>query len=48
MIYSLRQELLKESYHLMEIRKLLRGYGICNFNLSNNTKVMVISIWLIM
>ncbi|TMS04120.1 Kinetochore-associated protein 1 [Larimichthys crocea] len=37
-----KQELLKESYHLMEIRKLLRGYGICNFNLSNNTKVMTL------
>lgn len=37
----LRQELLKESYNLMEIRKLLRGYGIRNFNLSNSTQVMV-------
>ncbi|XP_015234284.1 PREDICTED: kinetochore-associated protein 1 [Cyprinodon variegatus] len=35
-----KQELLKESYHLMEIRKLLRGYGIHNFNLSNSTQVM--------
>lgn len=26
----------------MEIRKLLRGYGIRNFNLSNSTQVMVI------
>lgn len=36
-----RQELLKESYRLMEMRKLLRGYGIRNFNLSNNTQNMV-------
>lgn len=36
-----RQELLKESYRLMEIRKLLRGYGIRNFNLSNSTQIMV-------
>uniref|UniRef100_A0A3P9MGD6 Kinetochore associated 1 n=1 Tax=Oryzias latipes TaxID=8090 RepID=A0A3P9MGD6_ORYLA len=36
------QELLKESYRLMEIRKLLRGYGIRNFNLSNSTQVMLI------
>ncbi|MEQ2307623.1 hypothetical protein AMECASPLE_020196, partial [Ameca splendens] len=35
-----KQELLKESYRLMEIRKLLRGYGIRNFNLSNSTQVM--------
>uniref|UniRef100_A0A3Q2TXU1 Kinetochore associated 1 n=1 Tax=Fundulus heteroclitus TaxID=8078 RepID=A0A3Q2TXU1_FUNHE len=26
-----KYELLKESYHMMEIRKLLRGYGIRNF-----------------
>ncbi|TKS78652.1 Kinetochore-associated protein 1 [Collichthys lucidus] len=37
-----KQELLKESYHLMEIRKLLRGYGIRNFNLSNSTQVMTL------
>uniref|UniRef100_A0A667ZTG4 Kinetochore associated 1 n=1 Tax=Myripristis murdjan TaxID=586833 RepID=A0A667ZTG4_9TELE len=37
-----KQNLLKESYHLMEIRKLLRGYGIRNFNLSNNTQVMTL------
>lgn len=43
-----RQELLKESYQLMEIRKLLRGYGIRNFNLSNSTQIMVFWIWLIM
>lgn len=36
-----RQELLRESYRLMEIRKLLRGYGIRNFNLSNSAQVMV-------
>uniref|UniRef100_A0A8C5AK64 Kinetochore associated 1 n=1 Tax=Gadus morhua TaxID=8049 RepID=A0A8C5AK64_GADMO len=37
-----KQKLLKESYHLMEITKLLRGYGIRNFNLSNNTNVMAL------
>ncbi|XP_020511565.2 kinetochore-associated protein 1 [Labrus bergylta] len=37
-----KQELLKESYRLMEIRKLLRGYGIRNFNLSNSTQVMTL------
>ncbi|KAF7661602.1 hypothetical protein LDENG_00258100 [Lucifuga dentata] len=37
-----KQELLKESYRLMEIRKLLRGYGIRNFNLSNSTKIMTL------
>ncbi|KAM3610515.1 uncharacterized protein V6R79_005093 [Siganus canaliculatus] len=37
-----KQELLKESYRLMEIRKLLRGYGIRNFNLSNNTQIMTL------
>ena len=42
-----RQELLKESYRLMEIRKLLRGYGIRNFNLSNNTQILVCLIELI-
>ncbi|XP_010778042.1 kinetochore-associated protein 1-like, partial [Notothenia coriiceps] len=36
------QELLKESYRLMEIRKLLRGYGIRNFNLSNSTQIMTL------
>uniref|UniRef100_A0A3Q2NPQ3 Kinetochore associated 1 n=1 Tax=Fundulus heteroclitus TaxID=8078 RepID=A0A3Q2NPQ3_FUNHE len=35
-----KQELLKESYHMMEIRKLLRGYGIRNFSLSNSTQAM--------
>ncbi|KAM6945162.1 kinetochore-associated protein 1 isoform 1-T1 [Lycodopsis pacificus] len=35
-----KQKLLKESYRLMEIRKLLRGYGICNFNRSNSTLIM--------
>lgn len=39
-----RQELLKESYRLMEIRKLLRGYGIRNFNLSYSTQIMVLFI----
>uniref|UniRef100_A0A3B3YVA8 Uncharacterized protein n=1 Tax=Poecilia mexicana TaxID=48701 RepID=A0A3B3YVA8_9TELE len=34
-------ELLKESYRLMEIRKLLRGYGIRNFNLSNGTQSLI-------
>uniref|UniRef100_A0A671UHV5 Kinetochore associated 1 n=1 Tax=Sparus aurata TaxID=8175 RepID=A0A671UHV5_SPAAU len=37
-----KQELLKESYQLMEIRKLLRGYGIRNFNLSNSTQIMTL------
>ncbi|XP_028269515.1 kinetochore-associated protein 1 [Parambassis ranga] len=37
-----KQELLKESYRLMEIRKLLRGYGIRNFNLSNTTQTMTL------
>ncbi|KAG7223406.1 hypothetical protein INR49_015509 [Caranx melampygus] len=37
-----KQELLKESYHLMEIKKLLRGYGIRNFNLSNSTHIMTL------
>uniref|UniRef100_H3DEG7 Kinetochore associated 1 n=1 Tax=Tetraodon nigroviridis TaxID=99883 RepID=H3DEG7_TETNG len=37
-----KQELLKESYHLMEIRKLLRSYGIRNFNLSNSTQIMTL------
>ncbi|KAM6954421.1 kinetochore-associated protein 1 [Aplochiton taeniatus] len=37
-----KQELLKESYRLMEMRKLLRGYGIRNFNLSNSTYIMTL------
>ncbi|XP_041792351.1 kinetochore-associated protein 1 isoform X1 [Chelmon rostratus] len=37
-----KQELLKESYRLMEIRKLLRSYGIRNFNLSNSTQIMTL------
>ncbi|XP_034396520.1 kinetochore-associated protein 1 isoform X2 [Cyclopterus lumpus] len=37
-----KQGLLKESYHLMEIRKLLRGYGIRNFDLSNSTQIMTL------
>ncbi|KAK2837222.1 hypothetical protein Q5P01_014434 [Channa striata] len=37
-----KQELLKESYRLMEIRKLLRGYGIRNFNLLNSTQIMTL------
>ncbi|CAJ1068194.1 kinetochore-associated protein 1 [Xyrichtys novacula] len=37
-----KQELLKESYRLMEIRKLLRGYGIRNFNHSSTTQVMTL------
>ncbi|XP_071339118.1 kinetochore-associated protein 1 isoform X1 [Trachinotus anak] len=37
-----KQELLKESYRLMEIRKLLRGYGVRNFNLSNSTQIMTL------
>lgn len=28
----------------MEIRKLLRSYGIRNFNLSNSTQIMVFGI----
>lgn len=35
-----KQELLKESYRLMEIRKLLRRYGIRNLNLSSSTQIM--------
>ncbi|XP_067376658.1 kinetochore-associated protein 1 isoform X2 [Channa argus] len=38
-----KQELLKESYHLMEIRKLLRGYGIRSFNLSNSTQIITLT-----
>ncbi|XP_029296389.1 kinetochore-associated protein 1 isoform X2 [Cottoperca gobio] len=37
-----KQELLKGSYRLMEIRKLLRGYGIRNYNLSNSTQIMTL------
>ncbi|XP_056888450.1 kinetochore-associated protein 1 [Takifugu flavidus] len=37
-----KQELLKESYRLMEIRNLLRNYGIRNFNLSNTTQIMTL------
>ncbi|XP_068422638.1 kinetochore-associated protein 1 isoform X2 [Clinocottus analis] len=37
-----KQELLKESYRLMEIRKLLRGYGIRNFNFSDSTQIMTL------
>uniref|UniRef100_A0A672YH79 Kinetochore associated 1 n=1 Tax=Sphaeramia orbicularis TaxID=375764 RepID=A0A672YH79_9TELE len=37
-----KQELLKESYRLMEIRKLLRGYGIRNLNLSSSTQIMML------
>ncbi|XP_034548642.1 kinetochore-associated protein 1 isoform X2 [Notolabrus celidotus] len=37
-----KQELLKESYRLMESRKLLRGYGIRNFDLSNSTQAMTL------
>lgn len=33
--------MLKESYVLMEIRKLLRRYGIRNFNLPSQNQVMV-------
>ncbi|KAK0138145.1 Kinetochore-associated protein 1 [Merluccius polli] len=43
-----KQKLLKESYHLMEIRKLLRGYGIRNFNLSNNAQVMTLIRYILM
>ncbi|XP_064209384.1 kinetochore-associated protein 1 [Anguilla rostrata] len=37
-----KQELLKESYRLMEMKKLLRGYGIRNYNLSNNCQIMTL------
>lgn len=37
-----KQELLKENYRLMEIRKLLRGYGIRNFNLTSNSQIMTL------
>ncbi|XP_059192757.1 kinetochore-associated protein 1 isoform X1 [Centropristis striata] len=37
-----KQELLKESYRLMEIRKLLRGYGIRSFNLSNRSQTLTL------
>uniref|UniRef100_A0A3B3RBR1 Kinetochore associated 1 n=1 Tax=Paramormyrops kingsleyae TaxID=1676925 RepID=A0A3B3RBR1_9TELE len=37
-----KQELLKETYQLMEMKKLLRGYGIRNFNPSSNCQVMML------
>ncbi|KAJ8286257.1 hypothetical protein GJAV_G00036360 [Gymnothorax javanicus] len=37
-----KQELLKESYRLMEMKKLLRGYGIRNYTLSNNGQIMTL------
>ncbi|KAM9810904.1 LOW QUALITY PROTEIN: kinetochore-associated protein 1 [Neosynchiropus ocellatus] len=37
-----KQELLKESYCLMEIRKLLGGYGIRNSNLSNSNESLTL------
>ncbi|XP_061622950.1 kinetochore-associated protein 1 isoform X2 [Phyllopteryx taeniolatus] len=37
-----KQELLKESYRLMEIRKLLRAYGIRSYNLSNPNQIMTV------
>ncbi|KAM8866405.1 kinetochore-associated protein 1 [Synchiropus picturatus] len=37
-----KQELLKESYRLMEIRKLLGGYGIRNSNLSNSNEILTL------
>ncbi|XP_061116053.1 kinetochore-associated protein 1 [Conger conger] len=37
-----KQELLRESYRLMEMKKLLRGYGIRNYNLSNNCQIMTL------
>ncbi|CAL9708810.1 unnamed protein product [Knipowitschia caucasica] len=37
-----KQELLKENFRLMQIRKLLRGYGIRNFNLTNNSQIMTL------
>ncbi|CAN9513185.1 unnamed protein product [Ophioblennius macclurei] len=37
-----KQELLYESYQLMEIRKLLNGYGIRNFNLPTSTQIMTL------
>ncbi|XP_037536314.1 kinetochore-associated protein 1 [Nematolebias whitei] len=37
-----KQELLKENYHLMEIRKLLGGYGIRNSSHTNSTEVMTV------
>nr|XP_057927381.1 kinetochore-associated protein 1 [Doryrhamphus excisus] len=37
-----KQALLKESYCLMEIRKLLGGYGIRNYSLSNKGQVMTL------
>ncbi|XP_061674025.1 kinetochore-associated protein 1 isoform X2 [Syngnathoides biaculeatus] len=35
-----KQELLKESYHLMEIRKLLRAHGIRSYNLLSSSQIM--------
>ncbi|KAF5904768.1 kinetochore-associated protein 1, partial [Clarias magur] len=37
-----KQELLKESYRLMEMKKLLRCYGIRNITLSNSRETMVL------
>ncbi|KAG9328289.1 hypothetical protein JZ751_015373 [Albula glossodonta] len=37
-----KQKLLRESYRLMEIKKLLRGYGIRTFNLANNYQIMTL------
>lgn len=36
-----RQELLREGYRLMEIKKLLRCYGIRSLALSNARDIMV-------
>uniref|UniRef100_A0AAR2KKM6 RZZ complex subunit KNTC1/ROD C-terminal domain-containing protein n=1 Tax=Pygocentrus nattereri TaxID=42514 RepID=A0AAR2KKM6_PYGNA len=37
-----KQELLKESYRLMEMKKLLRCYGIRNLTLSNSRETMML------
>ncbi|KAJ8380268.1 hypothetical protein SKAU_G00010460 [Synaphobranchus kaupii] len=37
-----KQKLLMESYRLMEMKKLLMGYGIRNYNLSNNCQIMTL------
>ncbi|KAI4889407.1 hypothetical protein NFI96_034091 [Prochilodus magdalenae] len=37
-----KQELLKESYRLMEMKKLLRRYGIRNLTLSNSRETMML------
>uniref|UniRef100_A0A8B9R6W8 Kinetochore associated 1 n=1 Tax=Astyanax mexicanus TaxID=7994 RepID=A0A8B9R6W8_ASTMX len=37
-----KQELLKESYRLMELKKLLRCYGIRNLTLSNSRETMML------